>query len=73
MSFQNEDEEEDLSHNLSSEEFNELTNNKSYNRFTIDSQKEKEININIDYDKKENEKEKSSMPLYNNYNIFFRI
>ena len=69
MSFQNEDDdEEDISHNLSSEEFNELTKSKSYNGYTIDSQKEKEINININYDKKEHKKENPNMPLYNNYN-----
>ena len=60
MSFQNEDEEEDLSPNLSSEEFNELTNNKSYNGFTINSKKDQEVNIKIN----ENEKDKYKMPSY---------
>ena len=60
MSFQNEDEEEDLTPNLSSEEFNELTNNKSYNGFTMNSKKEHEINFIID----KNEKDKYKMPSY---------
>ena len=54
MSFQNEDEEEDLSPNLSSEEFNELANNDKYKEEITNSEKEHEIKIGEDFDDKEN-------------------
>ena len=43
MSFQNEDDEEDLSPNLSSEELDELTNKKNYKEDLINSLNEQEI------------------------------
>ena len=54
MSFQNEDEEEDLSPNLSSEEFNELANNDKYKEEITNSEKEHEIKIGEDFDDKKN-------------------
>ena len=54
MSFQNDDDEEDLSPNLSSEEFNELANNDKYKEEITNSEKEHEIKIGEDFDDKEN-------------------
>ena len=51
MSFQNEEDEEDLSPNLSSEEFNELTGTKYYKEEIINFDKENEILNNNNQEK----------------------